>query len=409
MSKKIVFVESSCIGAGYSAEAAINLGYSPIFLTHRADSQGDTRIQMLKYDCIECDTRTVDEMSNAILNADLKDIRFITSFNDTSIINAAILARRLGTDGMGLIIERLKDKGEVYNFIPEFSPPSVLFSAQDIPVEKIERLFEHGPTVMVKARRASGGLGAFHLTSPTDMNNLRERTSSASIPDFLAPDLWLAQSFVEGELVSLEGYVCKSRIKFLGFSGRKKLGMTESAIMFPWDAKIAPEAIDQAKMAVTQLVARSGFNNAYFHIEFIVNKHRAVLIDANMGRIGGGALGEQIAMAFGVAPEMVYRHALALMVEGRDLGGDEIFKCSPKPTSSSFYGIPIEAELLSIRLPELKNCFHTQVLDAGQVVSPMGTDNYAWVGILSSESDRALKETPRIRIVTSKGEFGAIF
>jgi hypothetical protein len=39
----------------------------------------------------------------------------------------------------------------------------------------------------------------------------------------------------------------------------------------------------------------------------------------------------------------------------------------------------------------------------------MGTDNYAWVGILSSESDRALKETPRIRIVTSKGEFGAIF
>jgi hypothetical protein len=408
MTSKVVFIESSCVGGAYAAQAAIELGYSPLFLTHPSVSQGDTRRQILNFDHIECDTHSIDLMQSAISDRDLAESDFITSFSDTSLMDAVALARRVGTKSLSPVIERLKDKGEVYEFVPEFSPPSVQFSARHIPHEPIKELFQHCETVIVKARRASGGLGTITLNSPDEVRRLNSLIPVSAIPDHLAPDLWLAQGFVNGELVSLEGYVFDSAPRFLGFSGRKKIGMSESRIIFPWDERISEDARAEAKVAASRLIARSGFNNGYFHIEFMVRGERAFLIDANMGRIGGGGLGEQIAISYGITPTALHSHILALSLEGRDLGGG-LFSESRRPTISAMYGIPVEAELKSVQLPDPFNCLHTQILDAGQVVAPMGQDNYAWVGIVSGESENVLREAPGIKILTSEGEFTAVF
>ncbi|HVG18343.1 MAG TPA: hypothetical protein VNI02_04770 [Blastocatellia bacterium] len=409
MRKRIVFVESSCVGAGYSAEAAIDLGYDPVFLTDLVASQGDTRMQMAKYECVECDTRSVDAMKAAIEKARLDNIHFITSFNDSYLMNAVALARRMNVKGMCPAIERLKDKGEVFGLLPDFSPPTVVFASDDIPFEAIERLLASSGAVIVKARRSSGGLGTLTLRSSEEINRLHRHLSSTQIPDHLSPELWLAQEFTAGELVSLEGYVIDSAVKFLGFSGRKKIGMSESVIMFPWDENLSREAMNDARLAITQLVHRSGFNNSYFHVEFMIKGARAFLIDANMGRIGGGGLGEQVAIAYGISPRMLHVHMLALSVEGRDAAGDEMFKAAPRRTASTLYGIPVQAQLKSVHLPDSFSCFHTQILDAGETVPAMGTSNYAWIGIVSGEIERALEETAKIRIHTSEGEFSAVF
>lgn len=409
MSKKILFVESSCVGAAYSAEAAIDLGYSPVFLTDLVASQGDTRRQMSKYECVECDTRSVDAMMAAIENARLDGIHFITSFNDSYLMNAVALARRMNVGGICQAVERLKDKGEVYTLVPDFSPRTVLFSSDDIPFDAIRGLLESSEAVIVKARRSSGGLGTLTLRSVEEVNRLPRRLSESGIPDHLSPELWLAQEFTEGELVSLEGYVIDSAVKFLGFSGRKKIGMSESVIMFPWDENLSPDAMNEAKQALRELVNRSGFNNNYFHVEFMMKGSRAFLIDANMGRIGGGGLGEQVAIAYGISPRTLHLHMLTLGVEGKEIAGPEMFKAAPSRTASALYGIPVQAQLKSVQLPDSFSCFHTQILDAGEIVPAMGTSNYAWIGIVSGDIDRAMEETAKIKINTSEGEFAAVF
>jgi biotin carboxylase len=409
MSKRILFVESSCVGAAYSAEAAIDLGYSPVFLTDLVASQGDTRKQMSRYDCVECDTRSVDAILAAIEEARLDGIHFVTSFNDSYLMNAVALARRMNVGGLCPAVERLKDKGEVYALVPDFSPRSLLFSSDDIPFDAIKELLDSSGAVIVKARRSSGGLGTLTLRSGEEVNRLPRRLSESGIPDHLSPDLWLAQEFTDGELVSLEGYVIDGAVKFLGFSGRKKIGMSESVIMFPWDENLSPEAINEAKRALVELVNRSGFNNNYFHVEFMMKGSRAFLIDANMGRIGGGGLSEQVAIAYGISPRTLHVHMLTLSVEGKDMAGHETFKAAPRRTASALYGIPVQAQLKSVQLPDSFSCFHTQILDAGEIVPAMGTSNYAWIGIVSGDIDRAMEETAKIKINTSEGEFAAIF
>lgn len=406
----IVFVESSCVGAGYSAAAAIELGYSPCFLTSPSVSQGDTRACIARQRFVECDTSNVDAMYTALASAlDLREVAFVTSFTDTCLGVASRLTRRLSVRGLDEVVEQLKDKGLVYNWVPEYSPPSVIFSAHNIPEEAIRGLLRTSGTIMVKARMSAGGLGAFVLHSPDEVADLGRLMASSAIPEYLAPDLWLAQAFVDGTLVSLEGYASKGRAVFLGFSGRKKVGMSESIIMFPWEAELSPLAMNHAKEAVTTLVKRSGFDSGYFHVEFMLKDDRAFIIDANMGRIGGGGLGEQLAIAHGITPEAVHRHVLALGL------GDEVpdevapYEGAPQATSSVMYGIPVQATIHDVQLPESFDGFHTRIIDYNQVVPPMGQNNWSWVGITSGVRGRIESETAKIQIQTDKGRFSATF
>jgi hypothetical protein len=407
--KRIVFVESSCVGAGYLAAAALELGHSPLFLTSPSFSQGDTRACIARHRFIECETSDVEAMAAVLTReVDPREVELITSFSDTCLGVAAQLARRLSVRGLGEVVEQLKDKGRVYEWVPEYSPPSVVFSAQSIPEEAIRELVRaHGP-VMVKGRRSSGGLGAFVLRDASEVGGLQRLIAASPIPGHLAPELWLAQAFVDGRLVSLEGYVSGGRPVFLGFSGRKKVGMSESIIMFPWDEELPRPAMAHAREAVTALVERSGFDNAYFHVEFMLTEDRAFIIDANMGRIGGGGLGQQLAIAYGITPEEVHRHALALeLAGGRSLEGP--YRGAPRATSSIMYGVPVQATVQEVTLPEPFEGFHTRILDYNQVVPPMGQDNYAWIGITSGVRGRIESETAKIQIQTDKGRFSATF
>jgi hypothetical protein len=64
--------------------------------------------------------------------------------------------------------------------------------------------------------------------------------------------------------------------------------------------------------AVRDLIARSGFDNGFFHCEFIANDATAYLIDANMGRPGGASIVEQIALPTILAPATVLQHVALL-------------------------------------------------------------------------------------------------
>jgi hypothetical protein len=407
--EKIVLVESSCVGADYMGRAVANAGYEPIYLGSRSGSQGDTRAQMRRYRYLECDTSSAPAMASALDAAKLDGVVAALSFCDTYIMNAIGLARALGVRSQAPVLERLKDKWEVLRLIPEYSPATIAFEAAAPPLEQIRTLLaEHGG-VIVKGRRSSGGLGATFSATPSELDASMSTVTRTVIPAHLAPNLWLAQAVVQGELVSLEGFVSHGVPTFLGFSGRRKVGMSEAMILFPWDDQIAPPARERAKQAVTALIQRSELASGYFHVEFIVSGESALVIDANMGRIGGGGLGQQIALAYGISPVEVHAHLLALAL-GEPIATPPAFSSAQRTsTASVMYGIPVEARLRAIRAPAGIQSMHTVIVDRGELIPPMGTDNYAWVGIASGIAEQVESDVRRLRIETDRGEFAPSF
>lgn len=59
--------------------------------------------------------------------------------------------------------------------------------------------------------------------------------------------------------------------------------------------------------------------------------------------------------------------------------------------------------------PEPGSCLHTRILGNGAKASPIGHDDWSWIGILSGISGQAESAAGRIRIVTDEGESGAYF
>ncbi len=408
MAKILLLVESSCVGAGHTARAAQQLGYEPVFLTDRAFSQGDTRAQLQAHRYVECPTHSVEEMARAAESAGAPAA--VTSFSDTCLMNASRLGRKLGAKGgLDPAVERLKDKGEVYKLVPEFSPPSALFTAQDIPLDQLRAMLRAHGGLIVKGRRGSGGQGSVIVRQEDQLGKLGEQLANSPIPAHLSPDLYLAQAFVDGVLVSLEGFVQDGTPHFLGFSGRHKVGMSEARIMFPWDDHLSAAARESAYAALRALFTRAELRRGYFHVEFMTTPDRAYLIDANVGRIGGGGLGQQIAIAHGISPEEVHVHALALSVGDEAKIPAAYAKGPQRRTISIMYGMPEEAVFKGLTLPPDVPGYHTLIMDPEQKIPAMGGDNYAWISIASGEDGPLQQWVDRIVIHSSRGDFRPVY
>ena len=215
---------------------------------------------------------------------------------------------------------------------------------------------------------------------------------------------WLAQPLIKGDLVSLEGYVYAGRVHFLGFSSRNKIKNTESMCEFPWDNHLDSAAREHAKEAVQTLVARAQFKYGYFHVEFIFTQDQCFLIDANMGRIGGGGIAQQIALAFHLSPEQVFAHVIALtLFRGQGMIEDLYQTLNLSAATAICYGIDEDAVLDSVSVPLKRTFLHTLILDSGATVPAMGKNNWSWVGIAVGSSATLVREVQQISMLTDQG------
>ncbi len=404
---KLLLVETSDIGTRYSAEAAAALGLEPFFLANLGDYQADPRAALMRYSHLDVSTEHAPEMVEALKRSGVKDIAAVATFMDTRLKPATELARILGVPGPDLAIIRLKDKGQVAAWTPEDSPATLTFDPAVPPLPELTELFRRYGKLILKPTEAAGALGVFTLDDFADLARLKTLIEERAVPFHLASRGWVAQGFVSGDLISLEGYVLDSHPFFLGFTSRKKIGATESRAEFPIDERLDPHLRASAHQAVQRLVARSGFRNGYFHVEFIVAPSGVVMIDANMGRVGGGPIGQQLALSYGVAPQEIYRHVLEVGIFHRD-DANPYSRISPQDRQSSLailYGLKHGGKLRRVRLPlELRSCFHTQILESGTQVTPMGTNDWSWIGILTGLTEDTLKAAQGIRIDTESGE-----
>ena len=410
MIPKIVIIDSACIAAGYTAEAVKSLGFEPVFLCTLAQFQGDARRQIGSYRHIDCDTTSVAAVIEAIRTNGLAPLKGILTTEDTRLTVACAVARELGVPGIDPAVLQLKDKAAVAALIPEFSPRSVSFASDSIPGAAIRALFVDGGKVIVKPTQGAGALGVFCLSSSAEVETLAWKIGAAALPAYIDDGGWIAQSFIEGRLVSAEGYVIDGTVTVVGFTGRRKIGSTESAAMYPVDESLPAPVSAKAKVAIAALIERSNFRFGYFHIEFMVTATDCSIIDANMGRIGGGPVGQLLALSSGKDPVDVYRHLIQVTLFGETLNGSPFYTTRDRrETYGVLYGLAGGGVISDVHLPEGMPCYHTQIFDSGAYVHPMGKDDWTWVGILTGFTRDTLRVIEEIRICTPEGQFPACF
>ncbi len=406
--KKIALIESSDIAVRYSAEAANSLGFEPVFFADLKSYQADPLAQLRACHHYDCDTSSTSALHtflrSGLCEVQPEDFIGITTFADTRLQIATDLAKHLGTRGIDPAVILLKDKAKVIELIPEYSPASVLFRTREIPTEKIRALLENGP-VIVKPVAGAGAMGTTIMRKVDDLYGLAAALSTVTIPSYMGGDRWLAQAMAQGGLVSFEGFVQRGEVRILGCTDRRKVGQTESAARFPVDSTLPHLEMQRAKEAIHALVSRSGFRNGYFHIEFIIEPGSCSLIDANMGRVGGGAIAEQLALSYGHDPMEIFRHILQITLFEGEGADRSLYSTKPKESFAIFYGLAHHDEIESLQLPSGLPYYHTQILGTGAKVYPMGENDWAWIGIVSGFSSDTEKALKLISIKTKTGEF----
>ena len=411
----VVLIESSDIGARYSAEAIKALGYEPLFLCDLADYHADPLAQIQNYPHLQCHTTSAESVISTLNGLKTSELIGITSFVDSRLTVAVEVAERLGLRGLDPQILKLKNKGLAYTLTPEYSPASLVFRPSDMSPQdhlRLAQLFRRAGKLILKPSAGAGAIGIFTVTSELQLTQIQQTIASKNVPDHFVHDEWMAQAYIPGELVSLEGYVVAGKTTTLGFTNRVKVHATESRASFPVDESLKPRQRAKALQAVHALVQRSGFRNGYFHIEFLLSGDDAVLIDANMGRLGGGPVGELLALSYGVDPIAIYEHALEVCLFGKESHSPYVhaeIEGKKQGAHSVLYGLEHGGDLLGVSFPSHARVYHTQLLDRGTHASPMGTDDWSWIGIVSGLESDTEAAVRGLKISTSSGEFPACY
>jgi hypothetical protein len=398
----LIFLETSDIGARYCADAACALGYVPLFLCRLATYDADPKRQLTALAHREVDTTRVSSVLEAVRGEPGIGTGALVTLVDSRLAIACEAARALGVRGLDGSVVALKSKAHVARLVPEASPHSVPFRRGGVPHRELEELMRETGRIIVKPDAGAGAAGIFVLDDPKQIATIDARVARAPAHASGAVD-YLAQAFLPGALVSLEGFASSGVVHPIGFTDRRKIGATECRAAFPVDDALPARARADAVRTVEALVARSGFRSGYFHAEFLVEDDRASLIDANVGRIGGGPVAELLAFAYDVDPVDVYRHFLEVTLFP-DAPATRLYDSAGRRRAASvLYGLEHGGTLVDVELPERTGTRHTQLLGEGAHVTPMGTDDWSWIGILTGLEDDTRRARDALRIRTTRG------
>ncbi|HEV2780524.1 MAG TPA: ATP-grasp domain-containing protein [Actinophytocola sp.] len=404
--KKIIIIGINPAGAKYLPQALRNVGYEPIFILDPEDFAGDARDALRSCTCYPADIENWPEVLEMFAERPeiTRGVDAISSLYDEKFPLTERIARTYGLHHPEPAFARLAAKAEVARLIPEFCPPTHVFAAADWATADPAAVGAESGGVVLKPSVQAGAVGLTNLTSRDTPQAVRDAIAASRLWD-AQQQTWLLQAKIDGRLISLEGYVLHGKVRFIGFSIRGRIRSTEVSNLFPGEARLGERIRVRCTDAVTALVERAGMRNGYFHCEFIATEDSAYLIDANVGRIVGGSVVEQIALSHGLTPYEIFGHVITLGL-GAELAAAEPAYLAPelaRPTMSFFYGLEGGGLVKSIALPPDTTCMHTQVTPDGAEVLPVGVNDDAWVGMLTGFLDEAVRDMDRIRIETLDG------
>ncbi|MEI8365165.1 MAG: hypothetical protein WCF65_01995 [Parachlamydiaceae bacterium] len=399
--RKILILEPTLVSITDVAEGAQHLGYEPVFFCSKKHYSGDAIRAIEKYKYFDVDASSVEQMTAFIKKENISDIAAVTTTADRFLVSACLLAKELGVSGLDPALINLGDKAKVCSLIPEYSPSFLKFDIDHIPLEELLQMQETFGSVLFKPVQTAGARGMFTLDE-ISVPLLKEKMQKEA-PQALIDGAWLAQPFIAGRLISLEGFVVNSRVYFLGFSLREKVGKVEAINHFPADRMIPIQLQKQAKEAVSTLFHRANFKNGYFHTEFIMDGDSVYLIDTNAGRIAGAGIAIQIALSYELLPSEIFAHVLDVSLFGNRSHSAHVYDSLPKKTLCINYGVKEGVKFDRVELPPGFDFIHLQLLNNGDFVPPLGGGIVDKIGNAIGYEENLPERVAKIKIHTSKG------
>ncbi|MFB8179236.1 acetyl-CoA carboxylase biotin carboxylase subunit family protein [Streptomyces sp. NPDC055966] len=406
--KKIIILGVNATSAKYVPQALRSAGFEPVFLADPDAFAGQAAQSLRGCSCVPVNIQDRAAVLRALADdPSITDEAFaITGLYDEKFPLIAQIAATYDLHGPEPVAVRLASKGEVAALIPEFSPATIRFTDAEAARLAVDpaALTPAPDGYVLKPAEQAGGRGATRLpqgAGPVDVWNAVAATGLSQ--DGSHP--WVLQADIRGSLFSLEGYVTDGRIVFIDFSQRGRIAWTEVSNLLPADRRLPHGVEERCKAAVTALVERSGLAQGYFHCEFLVGGGRPYLIDANVGRLGGGAMVEQLALSHGLDPVEIIAHVLTLGLPAAGTSPEPAYgrQGSGRSTLSYYYGLEGGGQVTSVSVPDDGRCLHTQVVPDGGRVGPVGTGDSVWVGMLTGFTSDVARDIENVVVHTADG------
>ncbi len=407
----ILIVGINKISVKYISDAIRHAGHDLILSIDKSALCGDALQAISDVQCIPLfsDHNALSDYLNAHPDV-TQNIHSITTFFDELFPMVNKIAEEFNFRGPPSVFAELASKYAVGKIVPEHVPEEVQISFSEekfvLPWLKVRE----NNTIILKPAIGSGALATstLHIEADQDPTHAIKSAILASGAKSCETLPWIIQAYCSGTLVSMEGFVQGGKTIYLGMSRRERVRFTEVANHFPNDCGIEPIVHAKIQAAIHDLVLRSGFDNGFFHCEFIATYTTAYLIDANMGRLGGATIVEQVALAYGFPPSSVLQHAALL-----PLGLAESIPAYDQTaqinnTLSYWYGLAEESVIRGWDVPAISS-IHTPIASPGSRIQPVGVSDYSWVGMLTGYTDIVQQEINLIRVKTDHGDRVPVF
>lgn len=407
----ILIVGINKVSIKYVCEAIRSAGFEPILSVDPSDFHEVAKSVFEGVTCIPVFTDKDALSSYLKSNPALVDvIHGITTFFDELFPAVSAIAKEFGFNAPPTVFAKLSSKEFVGGLIPEHVPVESCVSLAGGGLVLPWLTSGQQNDVVLKPSVGSGAVATTMLSIAADVDPayvIRSAILESGINDS-QNIAWIVQAHCVGDLVSMEGFVQDGWVVFLGVSRRDRVGFTEVANRFPVDAQITGVVRAKIETAIRDLVTRSVFDNGFFHCEFIATESTAYLIDANMGRLGGASIVEQIALAYDLAPAMVLQQAALLPLGMLDsqLQYKSVEAC--RQTLSYWYCLDHEAIVYGWEIPPIAS-IHTPIANVGQLIQPIGTSDHAWVGMLTGYAEVVAREISQVLVDTDRGPRRPVF
>jgi hypothetical protein len=409
--RHVLIVGINKVSIKYVCDAIRSAGFEPILSVDPSGFHGAAKAVFEGVTCIPAFTDT-DALSGYLKanEALVGKIHSITTFFDELFPVVSEIAETFGFNAPPAVFARLSSKEFVGGLIPEHVPAEscVALADGDFVLPWLTPGVKND--VVLKPAVGSGAVATTMLSISADVDPASVIKSAILESGIDDPEgiAWIVQAHCVGDLVSMEGFVQDGRVVFLGLSRRDRVGFTEVANQFPANQLIDQSVRSEIETAVRDLVSRSAFDNGFFHCEFIATPSTAYLIDANMGRLGGASIVEQIALAYDLPPATVLQHVALLPLGLLDatLEYKPVEEC--RQTLSYWYCLDHEAIVHDWEVPQMAS-IHTPIANVGSVIQPIGTSDYAWIGMLTGYAEVVVREIGQVLVHTDRGPRRPVF
>lgn len=230
----------------------------------------------------------------------------VVSFQELGVLNAAIIADRLGIAGNPLTPVLLtRDKCRMRRHLVEAGIPSIPFIEADGPDSVIAFGDRHGWPIILKPANGVGSIQVHRIDSAAEVPALYEEIVADPVfhevahGDFPTARL-IAEKFMRGTEISVEAVSWNGVHTVLGATDKLLMGETnfvEAGHTMP-SALPAP-LLDDVERLVTRFLTSIGHLHGPSHTEIIVTEEGPIIVESHT-RTGGDRIFEMAEYVYGI-------------------------------------------------------------------------------------------------------------